>query len=338
MAGKQRKQNRKSIRENPAAKILLAVFAVFMLFSVVIYANDVFFKLDFIPSSHSIMSWINGKQDSVSAAEGEISVHFIDVEQGDCELIVSGEKTVLIDSGEKLYASRVTSYLKDQRIRRLDYIIATHPHDDHIGGLAEIMRNFQVGTVIMPEIPSELLPMSKEFEDMLDVIEQRRINAEYSRTGRVLDLGNGAALEFLAPVHDDYSNLNNYSIACRLSHGNRSFLFMGDIERAAESDMLNSGAYLKSDVIKVGHHGSTSSSTPAFVERVSPEYAVIEVGEGNSYGHPKKEVVNRFLEHGCKIYTTMDSGNIIFISDGENFRIFTDRENGEFSQDTEEAA
>lgn len=225
MAGKQRRQ--KSMRENPAAKVILVVFAVFMLFSLVIYANDVIFKFDFIPSADDIISWLNGKSNAVTVADGEIAVHFIDVEQGDCELIVSGDKTVLIDCGEKIHSERVKNYLKNQGIRKLDYIIATHPHEDHIGGMAEIMKEFTVGTVIMPEVPSYLLPMTQNFEDMLDTIDRRGITAEYSRLGRTLDLGNGAVLEFLAPVHDDYTNLNNYSITCRLVHGNKSFLFTG---------------------------------------------------------------------------------------------------------------
>ena len=173
MAGKQRRQ--KSMRENPAAKAILVVFAVFMLFSLVIYANDVIFKFDFIPSADDIISWLNGKSNAVTVADGEIAVHFIDVEQGDCELIVSGDKTVLIDCGEKIHSERVKNYLKNQGIRKLDYIIATHPHEDHIGGMAEIMKEFTVGTVIMPEVPSDLLPMTQNFEDMLDTIDRRGI-------------------------------------------------------------------------------------------------------------------------------------------------------------------
>lgn len=338
MAGKQRRQKQKSMWENPAAKVILVVFAVFMLFSLVIYANDVLFKFDFIPSGDEIVSWFSRKPDTVTTADGEISVHFVDVEQGDCELIIAGDTTVLIDCGEKIYSSRVISYLESQGVRKLDYVIATHPHEDHIGGMADIMKEFTVGKVIMPEIPDDLLPMTQNFENMLDVIDSRGIDAEYSRLGSRIKLGSGAVLEILAPVHDDYTNLNNYSITCRLTHGSRSFLFTGDIERAAESDILNSGEYLRSDVLKVGHHGSTSSSTPAFVEAVDPEYAVIEVDEGNSYGHPKPEVVNRLISHDCRIFTTMDDGNIIFTSDGENFRIFTDGESGQFREDTEEAA
>lgn len=338
MAGKRRRQDRTSIRENPAVKILLVVFAVFMVFSLVIYANEVLFKFDFIPTSDDILSWFGGKNGAVTVADGDIAVHFIDVEQGDCELIVSGDTTVLVDCGEKIHSTRVINYLKSQGIRKLDYIIATHPHEDHIGGMSDIMQSFTVGKVIMPEVPAELLPMGKNFEAMLDTIESRKIDAEYCRLGSTLDIGNGAVIDFIAPVHDDYTNLNNYSIVFRLTHGSRSFLFTGDIERAAESDILNSGQYINCDVLKVGHHGSTSSSTPAFIEAVSPEYAVIEVGEGNSYGHPKEEVVNRLRAHDCVIYTTMLNGNIVFVSDGENFAIHTDRASTEYGQGTEDAA
>ena len=338
MAGKHRRQSQKSMWENPAAKVLLVVFAVFMVFSLVIYANEVLFKLDFIPTSDDILYWLGGKNSSVTVAEGNIAVHFIDVEQGDCELIVSGDTTVLVDCGEKIFSSRVIDYLKSQGIRKLDYIIATHPHEDHIGGMSDIMQSFAVGKVIMPEVPADLLPMGRNFEKMLDTIESRGIDAEYCRQGAKLDIGNGAEIEFIAPVHDDYTNLNNYSIVFRLVHGNRSFLFTGDVERAAESDILNSGQYLDSDVLKVGHHGSTSSSTPTFIEAVSPEYAVIEVGEGNSYGHPKAEVVNRLLSYDCTIYTTMTNGNIVFVSDGENLTIHADKDLSEYRPATEDAA
>lgn len=338
MAGKHRRQSQKSMWENPAAKVLLVVFAVFMVFSLVIYANEVLFKLDFIPTSDDILYWLGGKNSSVTVAEGNIAVHFIDVEQGDCELIVSGDTTVLVDCGEKIHSSRVIEYLKDQGIRKLDYIIATHPHEDHIGGMSDIMQSFAVGKVIMPEVPADLLPMGRNFEKMLDTIESRGIDAEYCRQGAKLDIGNGAEIEFIAPVHDDYTNLNNYSIVFRLVHGNRSFLFTGDVERAAESDILNSGQYLDSDVLKVGHHGSTTSSTPTFIEAVSPEYAVIEVGEGNSYGHPKAEVVNRLLSYDCTIYTTMTNGNIVFVSDGENLTIHADKDISEYRPATEDAA
>ena len=137
-------------------------------------------------------------------------------------------------------------------------------------------------------------------------------------------------------MHDDYSDLNNFSIVCRLVHGEESFLFTGDIERAAENDILNSGEYIRSNVLKVGHHGSTSSSTTDFIQAVSPEYAVICVGKDNSYGHPKQAVLDRLTKIGAKIMTTMENGNIVFVSNGEGLRIYSDSGEGDFR--TEEAA
>lgn len=332
MAG-ERRRSRKSQPANTGGKIMLVAFAVMFVLSLGVYLNEKVFKLEFIPTSAEIIAAMGGGK-TVTTAEGEIAVHYIDVGQGDCELIVAGDTRVLIDTGESIYSDRVINYISRLGFRRLDYVIATHPHSDHIGGLAAVMEEFSIGKVIMPQVPDSILPTSREFERMLDVIDRKNITAEYSKTGTEINLGSGAFLRIIAPVHGDYSNLNNYSIVCRLIHGNRSFLFTGDVERAAESDILNSGEYIRSDVLKVGHHGSTSSSTPAFLEAIMPEYAVIEVGEGNSYGHPKPEVVKRLRNIGASIYTTMENGNIVFVSDGDKLTIHTEKG----TQWTEEAA
>lgn len=326
-----KKRSRKNPKESLAAKIFLVAFTVLFVLSLGIYINERIFKLEFIPTSAEIMAALDGKKNVITTADGEVSVHFIDVGQGDCELIVAGDTRVLIDSGEAIYSDRVINYLSELGFRRIDYVIATHPHDDHIGGMADILEKFSVDKIIMPEVPQEILPTGQNFERMLDVIEKKSINAEYSRLGSTITLGNGAVLEILAPIHNDYSSLNNFSIACRLVHGSKSFLFTGDIERAAESDIVNSGEYIRSDVLKVAHHGATSSSTPAFIDAVSPEYAVISAGQGNSYGHPKTEVLERLWNHGCKVLTTMESGNIVFVSDGESLEIYCDHGTGDFT-------
>lgn len=329
--------NRRKPPASTAGKVFLVVFTIFFVFSLGIYLNEEIFKLEFIPTSAELSAMLTGRNTTVTTADGEVSVHYIDVEQGDCELIVAGDTRVLIDTGEAIYSNRVINYISSLGIRRLDYVIASHPHEDHIGGMADVLDKFSIGKVIMPEIPEKILPMTKNFERMLDVISRKGITAEYSQTGTNIPLGNGAVLQILAPVHDDYADLNNFSIVCRLIHGEKSFLFTGDIERAAENDILNSGEYIRSNVLKVGHHGSTSSSTAAFIEAVSPEYAVICVGEDNSYGHPKQAVLDRLAAHGVKkIITTMDSGNIVFVSDGEKFSIYSDNGDGNFR--TEDAA
>lgn len=334
--GRRNRKKNKNFRESTAYKILLGAFTALFVLSLLLYVNEKVLHFEFLPTTAEIYAALDGRKNVVSTADGEIAVHYIDVGQGDCQLIVAGDTRVLIDCGEAIYADRVINYISQMGFRRLDYVIATHQHEDHIGGMSKILEEFSVGKFIMPQVPDELLPMSKEFESMLDIIESRNITAEYSQPGTKIHLGNGAVLEFLAPVHDDYSSLNNYSIVTRLVHGNRSFLFTGDIERAAESDLVNSGLYLRSDVLKVPHHGGTSSSTQAFIEAVSPQYAVICVGKGNSYGHPKTEVLERLNKRNCEIYTTMHSGTIVFVSDGEKFTIYTDGGSGNFEE--EEAA
>lgn len=331
-----KRQNRRNPRESAAGKVFLVVFTFFFVLSLGIYLNEEIFKLEFIPTSAELSAMLTGRNTTVTTADGEISVHYINVEQGDCELIVAGDTRVLIDTGEAIFSNRVINYISSLGVRRLDYVIASHPHEDHIGGMADVLEKFTVGKVIMPEIPDSILPMTRNFERMLDVISRKKIDAEYSRTGTIIPLGNGAELQILAPVHDDYSDLNNFSIVCRLVHGENSFLFTGDIERAAENDILNSGEYIRSDVLKVGHHGSTSSSTADFIEAVSPKYAVICVGKDNSYGHPKQAVIDRLTKYGAVILTTMESGNIVFVSDGEKYSIYSDNGEGDFR--TEEAA
>ncbi len=256
-----------------------------------------------------------------SEAEGDIVVHYIDVGQGDCSLIVSNTKCVLIDCGEEEYATGVISYLRALGVKKIDYVIATHPHTDHMGGMYHILDAFDIGTVIMPELPDDMMPISINLERMFDVIEKRNINAEYAVAGDILEVGSGAKLEIIAPVHSDYEDINNYSVVTKLVHGVNTFLFTGDIERAAENDILNSRKDIRAKVMKISHHGSTSSSISPFLRQVNPKYAVICVGKDNSYGHPKQEILDRLAAVNAQVITTAEYGDIAFISDGEDISI-----------------
>lgn len=321
-----RKNERTSRRGGAGAKnalmtVLLAVLAA----SLFVYLNDNYLHIDYMPSGREIMQTVGVISAPTTASEGEAAVHYIDVGQGDCQLITVGNSNVLIDCGEEDRYEYVKAYLDDLGIMRLDYVIATHPHSDHIGGMYRVLADFDIGHFIMPRTADNMVPSTKYYERMLDAIEERGISASYAKAGEVIQLDGGAQLEIIAPLHDDYDNLNNYSVVMRLIFGNTSFLFTGDAERAAESDILNSGADISCDVIKIGHHGSTSSSTEAFLKAASPKYAVIFVGEDNAYGHPKQEVTDRLKNMGCEYYLTMTYGNIVFISDGEELKLYSSK-------------
>ena len=199
---------------------------------------------------------------SQNFSENSMEVHFLDVGQGDSALIRSGEHTMLIDAGENDQGDVVVSYLKDLGIKRLDYVIGTHPHSDHIGGLDTVIRAFDVGTVILP--PKE--HTTKTFEDVLDAIEEKGLSITKPVVGTKYSLGN-ASFCIIAPNGDYGDDLNNWSVGLRITNGDCSFLFTGDAESQAESaDMAANGISLKSDVLKLGHHGSSTSSSPLFLD------------------------------------------------------------------------
>lgn len=325
MADSRKRRGESHRQEERAKTVSLAALLVLLAAMLFLFLNDNFLHIGCVPSTTEILQTV-GLIDSPSAAsEGNASVHFIDVGQGDCELITVGGSTVLIDCGESEYYGNVKDYLENLGITELDYVIATHPHTDHMGGMSYVLTDFKVGHFMMPRTSEAMTPTTKAYERMLTALEEKNIPASYAKAGDVITLDNGGKMEILAPLHDDYDDLNNYSVTIRFVFGATSFLLTGDIERAAENDILNSGANIKCDVLKVAHHGSTSSSTMAFLRAASPRYAVINVGEDNAYGHPKQAVLDRLDEIGCKYYTTMKYGSIVFSSDGQELTLRTSK-------------
>ena len=255
----------------------------------------------------------------------ELSVHFIDVGQGDCSLIRSGDTTVLIDGGELGSEEKIKSYLEAQNITRLDYVIATHPHSDHIGGLPEILGDFDIGQIILPKVPDSIVPTTQIYEKLLLAIQEKGLKITRAVPGTEYDLGGMSKLKLLGPLSEDSDNLNNYSIVCRLVSGDNSFLFTGDAEKEEEEDLLISGEDLRADVLKVAHHGSNSSSTTAFLNAVKPEYCMISVGAENSYGHPGAEAVGRLEKFTGEIYRTDLLGTIVAHWDGNGLTFTTEK-------------
>lgn len=247
----------------------------------------------------------------------DLEVHFIDVGQGDCILIKGKEKNMLIDAGSDSYSYDVINYIASQGIYRLDYVVGTHPHEDHIGSLDDVIDYFDVGKVILPEV----IHTSIAFENLLDSIEMNDLSLTIASPGDSYDLDGAKAL-ILAPLRQTYGNLNNYSVVIKLINGENSFLFTGDAEHISENEMLdNDYRILKSDVLKLGHHGSSSSSSEEFLRAVNPDYGVILVGERNSYGHPHWETLDVLEYMGIKYFRTDLDGNIIFRSNGEKISI-----------------
>lgn len=253
-------------------------------------------------------------QINVSAAEDAgLKVHFLDVGQGDCTLIESGGQAMLIDAGNNDKGTYVQNYIQKQGIEKLDYVIGTHPDADHIGGLDVVLTKFGCETIIMPDRENK----TRTYDDVVQAIKQKRLKRTAPEVGKEYELGD-AKFTITAPVSENYGDNNNdYSVGILLQYGEKRFLFTGDAEESAEADMMKGGVDLHVDVYKAAHHGSRSASTEEFMNAVNPEYAMISCGEGNSYGHPHSEVLNRFRQMGVKVYRTDEQGTIIAETDGQ---------------------
>jgi competence protein ComEC len=259
--------------------------------------------------------------------QGRLQIYTLDVGQGDSTLVITPEgKSVLIDAGPPQAGDEVVAALRKKDVQSLDLAVATHPHADHIGGMRPVIENFGVKNFL----DSGQVYTSKEFERMLRAINEKRIRFIEAKNGMKFDLDSGVVLEVLNPqgngqwitdVRRGGSVENANSIVLRLSYGNFSMLFTGDAETETEDLMMKSGAPLRAQVLKVGHHGSRHATSSRFLEEVAPEAAVISSGAENRYGHPARQTLNRLQKAGVKIYRTDLNGEIAIVTDGNKFEI-----------------
>ena len=248
----------------------------------------------------------------------ELTVTFIDVGQADSILIQTpGGRNILIDAGNAADFSVIKACLDAAGVRRLDVVVATHPHEDHIGSMASVIKAFDIGKIYMPKA----VTTTKTYENLLLAIKEKGLKVTEAKGGISIETGDSLiTAEILAPNSSEYDDMNNWSAVIKLSYGKTSFLFTGDAEDVSEREMLEKNYDLKADVLKVGHHGSISSTTARFLSAVSPKYAVISVEKGNDYGHPAAAVMNRLKQAGIPVYRTDESGTIVCVSDGETIR------------------
>lgn len=245
---------------------------------------------------------------------GMLEVHFIDVGQGDAIWIRTAQgENLLIDAGGNKQGDRVAAYLREQGVTELKAVVGTHPHEDHIGGLDVVIDNFLVEKVYMPKVVHN----TKTFEDVLDAIERKNLKISTAKAGVSLEL-EGIQAEFIAPVSDSYKELNNYSAVLRLQYGNQVFLFTGDAEKLSEEEMLStySKSKLRANLLKVGHHGSSTSTSEEWLDAVNPQIGVILCGKNNTYGHPHQETLKALEDREIDIYRTDEMGTLVFYSDG----------------------
>ncbi len=262
------------------------------------------------------------KESSVISETSDLSVHFINVGQGDCSLILSEDTAILIDTGEKENGEMICNYLKDNNVPDIDCLFLSHPHSDHMGAASYIIDNADVKQIVIPKVSDDMTPTTKFYENFLKSVQAKGLKITAAKPGIKIDAGAGE-LEVISPVKD-YNDMNNYSASAILTHGNNTFLFTGDIEKKAEKDILKEGELKDIDVLKVPHHGSSSSCSDNFLETVLPDYAVI-MCDGHSYGHPHEETITKLSEYTDKIYRTDMDGTIIMNSNENDIMVDTEK-------------
>lgn len=254
-----------------------------------------------------------------SPVEGTLEVHIVDVDQADCTLLVCEGGNVLIDAGDVETAEEVELYLKNLGITKLEYAIFTHPDADHIGGAATVIESFDVANVILPALHEGDVPTTKVYERMITALENKTETKVIPATpGESYEIGE-LKMKILAPLSENYTNINDYSVTARFDFGATSFLFTGDALEKSEGEMLERypASELAADFFQAGHHGAKNANTPDFIRAVSPSIVAVSCGADNKYGHPTEEALASFAAVNATVYRTDELGTMIFVSNGE---------------------
>lgn len=263
---------------------------------------------------------ISNKRDEtkkVVSNSDTLKVYITDVGQADSILIKDGNYNMLIDAGNNSDGKKLVKYYKELGITSFKYVFASHPHEDHIGGMDDIINNFDIENFYMPD----KLSTTKTFEDMLDALERKNLKYIVPKVNDKLSLNNSNINVIY--VGSDESDINDSSIVLKLNYFSNSFLFTGDLGSNKEKEILNSGVNIKADVLKVGHHGSSYSTASLFLDKVNPSFAAISVGKNNIYKHPATSTLEKLNKKGIKVYRTDLDGTILFESNGKDISVST---------------
>ncbi len=317
MAAKRKRRNKSySKRRN----LTMSIVAIVVVFIGIITLNSYNNFSSTIPTWNSLFNETQQNDSTLDAPDdGDMSVSMLSVGQADASLISVGEKHMLIDGGEIDESTKIISELNERGVKTIDIIIATHQHADHIGGLAQIIDMFEVDKIIMPKLQDSLVPTSKTYENLLNAISRKGLSITPANVGDVYKLGD-ATVDILGPTQQ-FDNLNDMSVVAKITYGQSEFLFTGDAEDVAERSLVESGADIDCDVLSVGHHGSSTSTTKEFLEATTPQFAGISCGIDNSYGHPHEQVLRILDEYDVEVYRTDLMGTIEFTTDGNNITV-----------------
>lgn len=302
----------KKIIKNKKINLFNVLVFIFVLIYV-IFGTDV---IKDIKNNVASVSNVTNNSESVKLQDNvNLEVYFLDVGQADSILIKLEDEYMLIDAGNNEDGVKLVNYFNELGIKKFKYVFGTHPHEDHIGGMDDIINNFKIDNYYMPD----KITTTKTFEDVLDALINNNLQYTILEKGDEFNLSSANFKVIYAG--DETNDINNSSIVLKLTYGNNSFLLTGDATSNVEKTLLNDD--IKSDVLKVAHHGSNYSSTDEFLDVVSPKYAVISVGKNNSYNHPSNSTLKKLNDRNIKLYRTDLDGTIKFISDGENITITT---------------
>lgn len=257
-------------------------------------------------------------------SESELAVYFLDVEQSDCSILMNNGQVLMIDTGTPDQITTIREALQSLGITKIDYLIITHQHDDHMGGAQTILQNYEVANIIMPKLSKVNMVTTRAYENLLSTIKDKQVHAIAAEPNLTFDFGNAKCI-VLAPLEQD-ENLNNMSAVTKVTFGSTSFLFQGDAEKKVESAILSNGTDVSADVIKVGHHGSKTSSSEKYIDAVLPKVAVISCGVENSYGHPHSATLDTLKNIGADTYITYEYNSLCVKSDGKKITVLNKSE------------